>query len=236
VNSAHGRLPLPAPATLSLLRGVPVYYVKEVQKELVTPTGAAILTNIAESFGGFPDMYLDQVGIGAGGYELPFPNIIRLWMGDSEEIGNLWVEGLVMVETNIDDMSPETHGYIMEKLFHVGALDVTFTPIHMKRNRPAIQLNVLCHPDQVRNLTSIIFSETTTLGIRQYPVKRTCLPRTIETVITPYGPIRMKIVTWDGKQRAKPEFEDCRIAAQKYQVPLYEIVNAAQSAFLAELG
>jgi uncharacterized protein (TIGR00299 family) protein len=232
VNSAHGRLPLPAPATLSLLKGTPIHFVDDIQMELVTPTGAALLTSTADSFGGFPDMSLGEIGTGAGGYDLPFPNVIRLWLGESKEKKRLITENLIMLETNIDDMSPELHGHVMESLLHSGVLDVTFTPIHMKKNRPAIQLNVLCQPNQVDKTTDILLKETTTLGIRQSPVDRMSLPRIIETVNTIYGPIRMKITSWDGKQRAKAEYDDCKKAANKFEVSLIDVVNAAQNEFL----
>jgi uncharacterized protein (DUF111 family) len=137
-DSAHGRLPLPAPATLALLNGVPIHY-EEVEAELVTPTGAALLTSIADHFGGFPPMTLRKVGCGAGRRDLPFPNVIRLWLGDADTNGGMLVEQLTLLETNIDDMNPQIYAHVMEQLFSAGALDVTLTPTQMKKNRPGCE-------------------------------------------------------------------------------------------------
>jgi uncharacterized protein (TIGR00299 family) protein len=228
VRSAHGQLPLPAPATLALLSGVPVRYV-DIETELVTPTGAAILTTMAKSFGGFPSMRLQKVGVGAGQRDLPFPNVIRLWLGESTSVEGLTIESLDIFETNIDDMNPQVYTYLMERLFVAGALDVTLTPQQMKKNRPAVLISVLCRPDLDDTIIHILFEETTTLGLRRHSVERICLPRTFETVETPYGPIHIKVARWDGIEHRMPEYEDCRKAAVEHNVPLVEVMQAARS-------
>jgi hypothetical protein len=227
VRSAHGQLPLPAPATLALLTGVPVHFV-EVESELVTPTGAAILTTVADRFGGFPPLTLQKVGVGAGRRELPFPNVIRLWLGETASLDGLTVEPLDIFETNIDDMNPQIYAHVMERLFAAGALDVTLTPQQMKKNRPAVLLSVLCRPNIDETIMRILFEETTTLGVRRHQVERICLPRTFETVETPYGPIHIKVARWRGIEHRMPEYEDCRKAAETYKVPLAEVMQTAK--------
>jgi pyridinium-3,5-bisthiocarboxylic acid mononucleotide nickel chelatase len=229
-QSAHGPLPLPAPATLSLLQDVPVRYV-DVEAELVTPTGAALLTSIANGYGGFPAMRLNHVGSGAGRRALPFPNVVRLWLGEAEKSGEgLIVETLMVIETNIDDMNPQLYEHVMGRLLASGALDVTITPVQMKKNRPAVLLAALCQPEHGDRLARIFFEETTTLGVRRNLVERVCLPRRIETVNTPFGPIRVKVAEWDGHTRSMPEYEDCRLAAEAHHVPLTVVMAATQEA------
>ena len=232
IKSAHGQIPLPAPATLYLLKGTPIYYFDDFQAELVTPTGAALLTSITSSFGGFPDMVLREIGVGAGEKDLPIPNIIRLWIGDTElTTDQIMTEKLVLLETNIDNMNSEIYGHIMELLFQSGALDVYFTPIQMKKNRPAIQVSVLCHSKLVDKMQDIIYQETPTLGIKQIEIKRTSLPRKFETVITDYGEIQIKLSHWKEKNHVSPEYEVCRQAALRYQVPIEEVITAALAEF-----
>ena len=226
-RSAHGQLPLPAPATLALLTGVPVRYV-EVESELVTPTGAAILTTVADRFGGFPPLTLQKVGVGAGRRDLPFPNVIRLWLGEAASVEGLTIEALDILETNIDDMNPQIYAHVMERLFAAGALDVTLTPQQMKKNRPAVLLSVLCRPELDETVMHILFEETTTLGVRRQTVERICLPRSFETVETPFGPIHIKVARWDGIEHRMPEYEDCRKAAETHKVPLAEVLQAAK--------
>jgi uncharacterized protein (DUF111 family) len=201
----------------------------EVEAELVTPTGAALLTSIADHFGGFPPMTLRKVGCGAGRRDLPFPNVIRLWLGDADTNGGMLVEQLTLLETNIDDMNPQIYAHVMEQLFSAGALDVTLTPTQMKKNRPGVLLRVLCKPEQVEAATLLLFEETTTLGVRRQTVERISLPRTFETVQTPYGPIRVKVATLPSGQRRMPEYEDCRRAAEAYHVPLAEVIAAVHA-------
>jgi len=226
-RSAHGQLPLPAPATLVLLTGVPVRYV-EVESELVTPTGAAILTTVADRFGGFPPLTLQKVGVGAGRRDLPFPNVIRLWLGEAPSLEGLTIEPLDVLETNIDDMNPQIYAHVMERLFTAGALDVTLTPQQMKKNRPAVLLSVLCRPEQDETVMHILFEETTTLGVRRQTVERICMPRTFETVETPFGPIRIKVARWDGIEHRMPEYEDCRQAAETHKVPIAVVMQAVK--------
>jgi pyridinium-3,5-bisthiocarboxylic acid mononucleotide nickel chelatase len=233
VNSAHGQIPLPAPATLALIKGVPIYYLEDFQAELVTPTGTAILTSIADSFGSFPKMVLKDIGTGAGSMDLVIPNVIRIWLGNSPgNSDDLLIEKLMLLETNIDNMNGEGFGYLMETLMQAGALDVTFTPIQMKKNRPSVQVSVLCQPHQVEIFQDIIFKETPTLGIKQFDIKRTSIPRQLDKVSTPFGDIQIKKTSWRGKLQASPEYEDCRKAAKKHKVPIEDIIQTAQEIFL----
>ena len=226
-RSAHGPLPLPAPATLALLEGFPVVG-SELSFETVTPTGAALLTHLADSFGPIPEMRLQATGYGAGSRDLPVPNVLRLLVGESSSGGTATIETLVMLETNIDDLNPQVYDYLMERLFAAVALDVTLTPIQMKKNRPAIQVGILCRLEQSSDLEAILFAETSTLGIRKQMVERHALPRSFQTVETPYGPVRVKRAEWQpGKVRAVPEYEDCKRLAEASGVPLREVYEAA---------
>ena len=226
VKGAHEQIPLPAPATVALLQGVPVLG-SEIEMELVTPTGALLLTTLCVGFGPIPAMTLTGQGYGAGGRDLPIPNVLRLLLGEQTN-GQAGVEALVLLETNIDDNSAEINGYVMEKLFAAGALDVFFTPIQMKKNRPATLLSVLCRPAEVETLETILFRETSTLGVRRQSVERRCLERTSETVETPYGLVRVKVATLpDGTTKCAPEYEDCKRAAEAHNVPLRMVYEAA---------
>jgi uncharacterized protein (TIGR00299 family) protein len=225
VKGAHGQIPLPAPATVALLKEIPVRG-SDIEMELVTPTGALILSTVCKTFGPIPPMTLIGVGYGAGGRDLPIPNVLRLLIGEQGS----GIESLVLLETNVDDNSAEINGYVMEKLFAAGALDVFFTPIQMKKNRPATLLSALCRPDEVERLEAIIFWETSTLGVRRQPVERRCLERESETVETPYGLIRVKVAHLsDGTTKRAPEYEDCRRAAEIHDVPLRVVYEAALS-------
>jgi uncharacterized protein (TIGR00299 family) protein len=239
-KSMHGALPLPAPATLALLEGVPIRYVDDVEKELVTPTGAVLLTSIAQEFGGFPAMTLGRVGMGSGRRELPFPNVVRVWLGETDRedaVGEqmrhdgLLIETLTLLETNIDDLNPQVYEHVLNRLLTAGALDVTLTPMHMKKNRPATMLAVLCHPKDVDTLLPIVLTETTTLGVRRSMIERVSMPRAIETVETRFGSIRVKVARWNDFERAVPEYEDCRRAAEEHHAPLLEVMAAAREAF-----
>jgi uncharacterized protein (TIGR00299 family) protein len=229
VKGAHGQIPLPAPATVALLKGVPVRG-SEIEMELVTPTGALLLSTLCVAFGSIPAMTLTGQGYGAGGRDLPIPNVARLLLGE-QSAGRKQgtdVESLMLLETNVDDNSAEINGYVMEKLFAGGALDVFFTPIQMKKNRPATLLSVLCRPVDVDALEMILFRETSTLGVRRQPVERRCLERESETVDTPYGPVRVKVARLpDGSTKRAPEYEDCKRAAQAHDVPLRKVYDAA---------
>lgn len=227
IKSSHGPLPLPAPATVALLDGVPVTG-SDLEVELVTPTGAAILTSLATSFGPIPAMTFKAVGYGAGRRDLPIPNVLRILLGESAAPEAAIIETLAMLETNIDDLNPEVYEYVMAQLFDAGALDVFLSPIQMKKNRPAVLLRVLCKTNQADALSAILFSETSTLGIRKQLIERHCLPRTIQSVSTLYGPVRIKIAQWgQGKRKIAPEYEDCKKIAALKKVPLWEVYQAA---------
>ena len=223
----HGAIPLPAPDTLALLEGVPVLG-SDLDIELVTPTGAALLTSLAESFGPIPALKLVSTGYGAGTKDLPIPNIIRLLLGSQQSDANYIIETLVMLETNIDDLNPEFYDHIFARLFETGALDVWLSSIQMKKNRPGTLLVVLCKPKDEAALTSLLFNETSTLGIRKQIVERQSLSRTIETIETPYGSVRIKIAKINEKsKKISPEYEDCRRIAQKKGIPVIDVYNAA---------
>ncbi len=304
IRGAHGQIPLPAPATAALLKGAPVVG-SPLEMETVTPTGAALLTSLAASFGPIPAMTLEALGYGAGSRDLPIPNVIRVLIGESTPaqkpkapqhhphphphdhehphahghehthehshhhdnahdhshpqnheqhheydhehsysanppIPNpqspipspscLDTATLSVLETNIDDLNPEIYEYVMGKLFDSGALDVYLAPIQMKKNRPATLLHVLCRPDDVPAMTAILFAETTTLGIREQTVARHALPRVIEHVDTPYGPVHVKVAELsDGTIKRAPEYEDCRRLAEEHGVPLREVYRAANA-------
>lgn len=235
VDAAHGRMPLPAPATAALLEGVPVTGA-EVTGELVTPTGAALVTALATEFGPLPAMQLTATGYGAGSADRSIPNVVRLLVGRATE-GSCApqdgdpVEGLFMIETNIDDMNPEWYDYVSAALFRAGALEVFTQPAAMKKNRPGTLLSVLCRPADRAALRRILFRETTTIGVREYPVQRYTLERGAATVNTRYGAIRVKLVQGAGIQpRWTPEYDDCRAAAESGAVPLQEVYRAALDA------
>lgn len=230
IRIAHGECSIPAPATAELLRGVPLA-ASSVQNELTTPTGAAIVTSLASSFGPLPSMSIDAIGCGAGQRDLEEqPNLLRLLVGKaSDEAGGqqVWV-----LETNLDDISGEFIGHCTARLWDAGALDVYTTAIQMKKNRPGVKLSVLCAAAEVDAVEGILFSETTTLGIRRWPVSRHVLQRRTHTVETPWGAIAGK-VGWfaDGPPRFAPEFESCRQVALERLIPLHAVYEAAQRAF-----
>jgi uncharacterized protein (TIGR00299 family) protein len=248
VSSAHGLLPIPAPATAALLAGVPVY-TSQAKGELVTPTGAAILTTLANSFGPMPPMTVQAVGYGAGMRQREFPNVLRVFMG---KLGTLRREPrdpypeqhtaspgpsgyhdgpAVAIEANLDDMPPLLYENLLEKLLSAGALDVLLIPAQMKKARPGMLLHVLTQPDSVGRLLNVIFRESTTIGARTYPVTKHMLQREILVVQTPYGAARVKIARL-GEQvvNVAPEYEDCVRLAEERGIPLKEALLAAQTA------
>jgi uncharacterized protein (TIGR00299 family) protein len=230
VRCAHGLLPVPAPATLELLKGVPVTQL-DVEGELVTPTGAAILTSVVEHFGPFPQMTVEAVGYGAGKSEFEFPNLLRVLIGSTPQPATRATEQVVLLETNLDDMNPELFEHVMDALFDAGALDVFLQTFHGKKNRPGVLLSALCHPHQAQDLSTIIFAETTTLGIRQRALERLCLDRETTTVETPYGQVRIKVARLDEETiNLSPEYEDCRRLALEAGRPLKEVYAAAEAA------
>jgi hypothetical protein len=230
VSMAHGTFPVPPPAVTELLRGRPVY-ATHVEGELVTPTGAALVTTLATDFGVLPPMRLRKIGYGAGTrrYE-NHPNLLRAMYGDLLNEGAVR-ETVVVMETTIDDMNPQIYGHLMERLFAVGALEVFFTPIQMKKNRPGTMATVIVPQRCLDIAAEVIFRETTTIGFRYLPMGRYEMARRFETVRTPYGPVRMKVSVHNGEvMQATPEYEDCRALALRNDVPLKEVQRAAVAA------
>ncbi|MDY7015862.1 MAG: nickel pincer cofactor biosynthesis protein LarC [Cyanobacteriota bacterium] len=265
VTAAHGRLPVPTPAVLKLweMRKVPVYS-NGILKELVTPTGAAIATTLAQDFGFPPALRLERVGLGAGSRELHIPNILRLWLGvlregergsrgagkqggrgdgnresfgeNGEKTNDLERETIAVLETQIDDLSPQAIGYAFDALFAAGALDVFTQAIAMKKSRPGILLTVLCHPEKVAACETVLWRETTTLGIRHRHQQRTILPREIHAIETPYGMVRVKVtrrasVAPGQLLNVQPEYEDCAELARTHNRPWREIHQLALQAW-----
>ena len=237
IEAAHGRLPVPVPAVLRLweARQVPVYS-NGIEKELVTPTGAAIAVTLATRFGSPPAMTLDRIGLGAGSQDLPLPNLLRLWLGRSNEQLTTQQEIISVLETQIDDLSPQAIGYIFEALFKVGALDVFTQAIGMKKSRPGILLTVICPPEKASVCEAIIFQETTTLGIRHLTQQRSILGREIHSVKTMFGSVRIKIATQEtGGEKTivnvQPEYEDCAELARKSARPWRVIHQMAVDAW-----
>lgn len=227
---AHGRIPLPAPATIALLEGIPIFGAG-LEKELVTPTGAALLSSFVDQFGAMPHMQVESVGYGAGTRDLEIPNIVRMLLGQEMLTGEQRIHTLTILETNIDDVNPEIYGYLMERLFASGARDVTLIPVYMKKNRPGTMVQVAVSAKDCEALKQILFEETSTLGIRQYTVERDCLPRHITTVETEYGAVKVKIAELrEGKLKSSPEYEDCKALAEKTGVPLRVVMEAALQA------
>jgi len=230
-RSAHGMLPLPAPAVVELLRGVPLTGAA-AEGETVTPTGAAILVTLATGFGPIPAMRLEQLGYGAGSREADYPNVLRVLIGETETDANR--ETLLELATNLDDLNPQLYEHVFARLFAAGALDVWLLPAQMKKGRPGSMLSVLCRPEHEASLSDIIFRETTTLGLRRQLVERRSLAREVRVVNTRFGPARVKIAILDGGVlRAMPEYEDCRQLAERTGVPLREILVAVEQAALA---
>ena len=235
VDMDHGRYPVPPPAVAELLKGAP-FYSTDISGELVTPTGAAIITTVCTHYGPIPTMKLEQTGYGAGTRQYEkFPNALRVLIGEDQVSASDLVssddESLWMIETNMDDISPQILGHVMERVFELGALDCYFTSVQMKKNRPGILLSILCRAEQRPVLGELLFSETTTLGIRSYEVERRALERKIVVVETQYGPIDVKVAQLNGHLvKAMPEYEQCREAARRANVPLRLIEEAAQAA------
>jgi uncharacterized protein (TIGR00299 family) protein len=237
VECAHGTFPIPAPATLDLLRRAPVYS-GEIQKELVTPTGAAIVHVLAAKFGSFPRMKTEKIGYGAGSRNFKkHPNVLRLSLGESEigrsETSSVPTEEIAILEANVDDMTPQVFAYVMERALAAGALDVFATAVQMKKGRPGMLLTVLCRPEDSPRLTQLLFAETTTLGVRQRQETRAVLMRRHITVATQWGEIRMKLAGMNGSvSNYAPEYEDCRRIAEQHQVPLKSVMQEAIKAYL----
>jgi len=237
VRARHGVLPVPAPATLELLRGVPVYSLGTAH-ELVTPTGAAIVASLAARFGPLPAMTVEGVGYGAGKADLGRPNLLRLVLGQDQGMGQAYLSDAVTVlETNLDDMNPQFYDYVMERLFAAGALDVYLSPIQMKKNRPGVALSVLCRHDQVEEMLAIIFAETSTLGVRVSERTRRCLERSTTVLSTRYGQIRVKVARrGEAILHVAPEYEDCKRAARQHGVTLSAVYQEAVKQAIEDSG
>ncbi len=230
IHGAHGTIPVPGPATLALMRGLPVVP-SEVTRELVTPTGAALAAGLASGFGPCPAMTIRATGVGAGARDLPGrPNILRAVVGEAvapDEADVVW-----SVETNLDNLSGEVVGHVLEKLFRAGAVDAWTAPIQMKKSRPGVLLAALCPAAALAAVEGVLFRETTTFGVRRHRVERAKLDRRFVTVRTPHGRIRIKIGSRAGAVvTASPEYEDCRAAAERRGVPLREVMRAALEVF-----
>jgi len=229
VETAHGRLPVPAPATAELFKGLPLHG-ECGSGERVTPTGAAIVAALSSGFGKQPIMLLERVGNGAGGRDFPdCPNILRAFLGHSTT-DHKQTDDVIVAETNIDDSTPELLGYAMERLFEEGALDVFFTPIQMKKNRPGVMLSFLCHPEQLDQLAQLLLTETTAIGLRYYRADRIVLQRRIVELQTEFGSVRFKQVIDSGGEllRTSPEYEDCRRIAREKGIPCREVTERLQ--------
>jgi uncharacterized protein (TIGR00299 family) protein len=229
VRCAHGDFPVPAPATARLLEGVPIYGTGT--SELVTPTGALLVTGYARSFGPLPSMRLEKMGYGAGDRDPKgTPNVLRILRG--ERLGaSREDQRVVKMECEIDDMNPQLFGPIMDGLLAAGALDVFYTPVHMKKNRPGTLITIVAPPARRQALTDLLFRESTTIGVRYEEMSRTCLDRAVETVDTPYGPVRFKIARRDGQElNAAPEFDDCARLAAEHGVSVKAVQAAAVKA------
>jgi uncharacterized protein (TIGR00299 family) protein len=250
VDCAHGRFPVPAPATADLLRGLPTYSA-HIEKELVTPTGAAIIRALAPTFGPQPAMRVDQIGYGAGSRNPKnFPNVLRLCIGETTDASTIsappkphshkknelhhhhTAETVTVLETALDDLSPQVLAYVTERALAAGALDVMLTPVTMKKGRPGTLLTIICNPSEQHILEQLVLRETSTLGVRVRQDSRVCLDRHHAHVTTAYGEIRVKIGILDGQEcNVAPEFEDCRAAATKHNVPLKLVQQAAIVAY-----
>ena len=242
VRAAHGQMAVPVPAVLKLweMRSCPVYS-NGIDRELVTPTGAAIATTLARDFGSPPAITIKQIGLGAGTINLAIPNILRLWVGESASLQSNFsdsedtssnLETISVLETQIDDLNPQAIGYVFEALFAAGAVDVFTQAIAMKKSRPGILLTVICHPENLLSCEAVVFRETTTLGIRRTTQQRAILQREIQQVEIEYGKVRVK-VAWKGQSPEKvianvqPEYEDCADLARKHNIPWREIQRLA---------
>ena len=238
VEMEHGRYPVPPPAVAELLKGV-AFYSTDTVGELVTPTGAAIITTVCTNYGPIPQMNLRQTGYGAGTREYEkFPNALRVMIGEDQSSdlaeSGFVAERLWMIETNMDDISPQILGHVMERAFELGALDCYFTSVQMKKNRPGVLLSILCRAAERSALSELLFSETTTLGVRAYEVERRALERALVAVETQYGSIDVKVAQLNGHiVKAMPEYEQCRQAARDAKVPLRVVEDAVRAA-LAE--
>ncbi len=236
VKCAHGLLPVPSPATMELVKGVPTYG-RDIEAELTTPTGAAIITTLAKEFIRAPMMEVEAIGYGAGHRDLPLPNLLRISIGEaSESTGQGYEEDVVtLIEANIDDMNPELYEHVMGRLNKKGALDVFLTPIQMKKSRPAVKLSTIVREADLRGVLDVFFEETTTLGVRFSEVRRKKLSRISIDVETEYGMVRVKVgKLGDVVKNVSPEYEDCQRIALQLGIPLKDVYEAAKRAYMSE--
>jgi hypothetical protein len=226
VDCAHGRFPVPGPATVELLKGVAIYAGDE-EAELITPTGAALLREFAEEFGPMPAMTVQAIGYGLGTRNLPrTPNVLRAVLGETTEAKQ--TDRIVVQETNLDDVTPQVLGDVMERALAAGALDVFHTPIQMKKNRPGVMLSVLCAPEDAERLSRLLLTDTTAFGVRRTEAQRLKLAREVVTVKTAFGAVEVKLGRLDGKVvSASPEFESCKRAAARAKTPVRRVITAA---------
>ncbi|MGE0887233.1 MAG: nickel pincer cofactor biosynthesis protein LarC [Blastocatellales bacterium] len=236
---AHGTYPVPGPATAELLKGLPIYS-RDIEGELVTPTGAAIIATLASFYGNLPQMKIEKIGYGAGTRTYPkFPNVLRAILGEVEDSSSdITPTTVAVIEANIDDLNAQVFGHLMEKAFDAGALDLFYTPVQMKKNRPGLLVSLLCRPEDRERMTELIFTETTTLGVRYREERREVLQREQVLVETEFGTIRIKAARGkDGRvMNYAPEFDDCRKAAESHQIPIREIQLAALRAYAGLTG
>ncbi len=233
VETTHGTLPVPAPATAALLKNAPVYSTG-VAAELVTPTGAAVVAALATEYGPLPRMSVSAIGYGAGSRDLKEQaNVLRVFLGERLEESRAADEPTVsIIEANLDDMSPQVGGYFMEQALAAGALDVFYTPVQMKKNRPGVLLTVICPSERVDALSELVFQQTTTIGLRIYEAQRRVLAREFVSVETPHGSVRMKVARLNGRVlNAAPEYDDCQRLAREKSVPLKQVLADAQFCF-----
>jgi uncharacterized protein (TIGR00299 family) protein len=226
VKCEHGILPVPAPATLALMKGKPIYS-SGAETELLTPTGAALLTSLGSHFGQMPPMKVEKIGYGAGRDDLPHPNVLRLMIGTPAVTSGQ--ERVTVIETNIDDMNPQFYEYVVEQLLKMEAHDVYLTPILMKKNRPATLLTAICPSEKLPSVVEFLLKETTTLGLRWHEEERSRADREILYLQTKHGRIRFKLARWQGRMiNLSPEYEDCKRLALKQRIPLKEVFEEAK--------
>ena len=238
VNALTAFCRFPFPPRLELLKNAPVYS-SGIQAELVTPTGAAIVNVLVKRFANFPTMKIEKSGYGAGGHDLPgHPNVVRLTVGEAlpELAAKTSQETISVLEANLDDLNPQVFGYVMDRVLQEGALDCFGVPVQMKKNRPGILLTILCKPEDADKLTQIIFTETSTLGVRRREEKRHILARKWVTVPTQWGEVRLKVASMNGTiTNYAPEYEDCRKIATEQKVPLKSVMNEAMETYAKSL-
>ena len=230
VKSAHGVFPVPAPATVTLVKNAPIYS-SGIQSELLTPTGALILTEYASEFGPVPAMTIERVGYGAGDREFKeTPNVLRVLVGQAERTRS---ETVVVLECEIDDMNPQIFGLLMDKLYAAGALEVFYGAVQMKKNRPGTLMTIVARPQQREPMMEIVFRESTTIGVRYQELVRECLDREMVTVTTPLGPVRFKVARRNGRVlNAQPEFDDLAKLSQERGIPVKDVQALAHKAWL----